>query len=337
VSDAAVSVALATFNGEQFLAEQLASLANQSSLPLELIVYDDASVDGTLRVLDGFARDAPFPVHVQQNAERLGFADTFLRAVSLCRGEWIAFCDQDDVWLDMKLQRCAAELNDDVLLVIHASRVVDTHLRPTGRMYPDVTRDRLEPPLHGDPWLAVRGMSMVFAKELLLAADPRTRPRSHYAEGLMHHDEWVYVLARGLGTTSFVREPLALYRQHSANVTGAGPGLQEGLRNLSTVGATYYGRRRDQAVQLAGVFDEIARDQLHRRDRAAEAARWYRDQAARLERRLAVYDGSVSATTRLKRLLHLARTGGYGARSKGGFGMRAFARDAAMLVLRRTG
>ena len=338
MSDAGVSVALATFNGERFLDEQLGSLARQSSLPLELVACDDGSTDGTLRVLEVFARDAPVPVQFHRNAERLGFSETFLHAASLCRGDCIAFCDQDDVWLDNKLERCGAELNrDDVLLVIHTSRVADAQLRPTRRTYPDVPRDRLEPPLHGDPWLAVRGMSMAFTRELLHVADPGARPRSHYAEGLMHHDEWVYVLARGLGTTSYVAEPLALYRQHAANVTGAGPGLQEGVRNLATVGASYYGRRRDQAVQLAGVFDAIARDHAHRRDRAAEAARWYRAQAERLERRLAVYDASVGAGTRLRRLLRLARAGSYGARASGGFGVRGLARDAAMIVLRRTG
>ena len=56
-----ISVALCTFNGERFLGEQLASIAAQTRLPAELVVTDDASSDGTVALLEGFAQTAPFP------------------------------------------------------------------------------------------------------------------------------------------------------------------------------------------------------------------------------------------------------------------------------------
>ncbi len=333
-----VSVALATFNGERFLEQQLASIARQTLRPTELVVYDDCSSDGTLAILERFAREAPFPVHVHANDERLGFADTFLCAAATCRGDAVALCDQDDVWLETKLERSVHELaKENVALVIHSCRVVDGELRPTGRSYPVVKRDRVEPPLAGDPWLAVRGMSMVFSTRLLQVVDPALRPRSHYHEAAMHHDEWIYVLARALASIAYVAEPLALYRQHDANVTGADGGARQRLGELVQAGWTYYGRRRQQALELARIFDDLAASSPERRGPAAEAARWYREQAARLTRRLIVYEPDAAATRRLMRLVRLALSGGYGSRRRGGFGARGLVRDAAMIGLRRNG
>jgi glycosyltransferase involved in cell wall biosynthesis len=336
VTGASFSVALATYNGERFLPVQLASLAAQTVLPAELVVYDDASKDGTVRLLEKFAADAPFPVRIHLSSEQRGFAETFLRAAADCRSEWIAFCDQDDLWLDSKLERCAAELaRGDVVLVVHTSRVADAELQPTRHSYPHIRRDHVEPPLGGDPWRAVRGMSMAFAAELLGVADPARRPRSHYTAAAMHHDEWIYVLARALGSTSYVAEPLALYRQHERNVTGAA--RDERLPQMFGVGATYYGRRREQALGLAAVLDEIADRHADRSSRATAAARWYREQAAALERRVSVYDADATMRQRFGRLFSLAGSGTYGPRKYGGFGVRGFARDAAMIALRRAG
>jgi glycosyltransferase involved in cell wall biosynthesis len=321
-----VSVALATHNGERFLSEQLASLARQSQLPLELVVCDDDSSDGTLEVLAAFAAEAPFDVTVHPNDGRLGFAETFLRAASLCKGEAIGFCDQDDVWLAGKIERCGRELQrPGVLLAMHSSRLANEALEPTRRLYPHIRRDRVAPPLAGDPWLPVRGMSMVFAARLLRVADPAARPPSHYLDGKMNHDEWIYVLARGLGAIAYVAEPLALYRQHARNVTGAADETwaRDGLRT----GATYYSRRREQALVLADVFT----------GKSERAADWYRRQALSLERRLAVYDEQAPARVRLRRLAGLARGRLYRKRTDGGFGLRGLLRDAAMITLRRRG
>ena len=97
-----ISIAMATYNGEKYIKEQLQSLSNQTSLPFELVVGDDGSTDATLDILKEFCAHAPFPVRIHQNQANLGFARNFLDTARRCKGDWIAFCDQDDVWLPDK-------------------------------------------------------------------------------------------------------------------------------------------------------------------------------------------------------------------------------------------
>src|SRR6267154_3469289 len=94
---------MCTFNGGQFLTEQLQSIAMQDRLPDELIVCDDRSTDRTVAIIEDFAVRAPFPVHVLVNEARLGTSKNFERAIRLAEGEIIALADKDDVWDRRKL------------------------------------------------------------------------------------------------------------------------------------------------------------------------------------------------------------------------------------------
>jgi glycosyltransferase involved in cell wall biosynthesis len=329
------SVALATYNGERFLADQLASLAEQTVLPHELVVHDDGSTDGTLGILADFERASPFPVRVTRGEGRLGFADASLAAARACTGDLVALCDQDDVFLRHKLERCAAaSAEPDVLVVLHSSRVVDERLEPTGRLYPAIPRTEVVPPLASDPWLAVRGMSMVVDARVVRLGASAPRPPSHYLEGEpMHHDEWLYALARALGSVAFLSEPLALYRQHGANVTRI-PGRLARIRDSFSTGWAYYARRRDQARGLAGFMAGLGTtgDDERLRGRARAAAVSLGDLAARLERRAAVYEPGDGRVERSRTLARLARSGLY---APSAFGRGALARDALMVALGR--
>ena len=108
-----ITICMATYNGEDLLAEQLATLASQSLLPSELIVCDDASHDGTVRILETFASSAPFRVRVVQNSANLGWARALRRGVCLANSDLIALADQDDRWLPHKLECAALALRDN--------------------------------------------------------------------------------------------------------------------------------------------------------------------------------------------------------------------------------
>ncbi|MFT4918317.1 MAG: glycosyltransferase involved in cell wall biosynthesis, partial [Zhongshania aliphaticivorans] len=96
-----ISVAMCTYNGERFLAEQLDSILNQTYKNIELVVVDDVSTDGTLRLLDEYAaRDGR--IRVIRNSENIGFVRNFEKAMGACSGEFIALADQDDIWFPEK-------------------------------------------------------------------------------------------------------------------------------------------------------------------------------------------------------------------------------------------
>jgi glycosyltransferase involved in cell wall biosynthesis len=124
---------MATFNGEKFLRGQLESISRQSHRPDELVVTDDCSTDQTLQILKEFQAEAPFMIRVSVNQCRLGYAENFLRAAGQCTGDLIAFCDQDDVWMENKLERCIREFSSQsVYLVAHSMIEVDSDLKTLG-------------------------------------------------------------------------------------------------------------------------------------------------------------------------------------------------------------
>ncbi len=104
------SVALCTFNGGRFLAEQLHTIGSQTELPIEVVVCDDGSTDTTESIVASFAETVPFPVRFHKNRANIGSTKNFEQAIRLCRGDVIALCDQDDLWLPNKLQSMLALL-----------------------------------------------------------------------------------------------------------------------------------------------------------------------------------------------------------------------------------
>jgi len=111
--DLRVSIAMCTFNGERYVEEQLHSIGKQTVLPFELVICDDGSSDGTLRLVRAFGEQAPFPVRIVVNAQRLGSTKNFEKAIAICAGDVISLCDQDDIWYPDRLQTLVSMLLED--------------------------------------------------------------------------------------------------------------------------------------------------------------------------------------------------------------------------------
>ena len=219
----ALSVALCTYNGAAFLTEQLESLAAQTRQPDELIVCDDASTDRTVELLEAFLAEAPFSVRIYRNDLNLGYAQNFEKAMTLCRGELIALCDQDDVWTPQKLARLEAALVEQPLAGVVSSdaAVVDAGLQPTGvRLMESIglnARERTAIRL-GQAHRVLINRNFVMGAATLLRADSR--------DDILPippgwpHDWWVGLTVSLRHQVLFIDEPLLLYRQHGANVIG---------------------------------------------------------------------------------------------------------------------
>lgn len=100
-----ISVAMATYNGESYIEEQLESIRKQTRMVDELVIVDDGSKDYTVDIVRNYAEKYPeCNIRFEQNDTNLGYKKNFCKAMSLCRGDIIFLCDQDDRWFDNKVE-----------------------------------------------------------------------------------------------------------------------------------------------------------------------------------------------------------------------------------------
>src|SRR4051812_227744 len=130
-----VSIALTTYNGEKYLPVLLDSLLAQTYPHLEIVAVDDRSSDRTIEILRQYSSLHPH-IRVYVNDKNLGFIKNFEKAISLCNGEYIAMCDQDDYWLPENIQRKVEEI-DGFPMIYCDSFIVNENLEKTGKKISD--------------------------------------------------------------------------------------------------------------------------------------------------------------------------------------------------------
>ncbi len=123
-----VSVAMAVYNGEQFLKDQILSIINQLRPNDELVISLDDSSDKSLEIIDSFIK-SDNRIKLYYNPYSSGVVKNFQNAVEHCSGDVIFFSDQDDIWLEGKLQLVVNEFRDPyVSVVIHDAKQTDSML-----------------------------------------------------------------------------------------------------------------------------------------------------------------------------------------------------------------
>lgn len=126
---------MATYNGEHYLPEQVASILAQMGPDDELVVVDDASVDGTVAYLDSL-HDPRIRVHC--NTVNLGHVQSFAKVIGLARGSYILMADQDDIWIDGRLADLRQALDAGPALVSSNSEFMDGEGHPIPPLHPDL-------------------------------------------------------------------------------------------------------------------------------------------------------------------------------------------------------
>lgn len=129
-----VSVAMCTYNGEKYIEEQLNSILHQTKID-EIIICDDGSKDKTLEICNEILKSSNVEYTLKLN-KNLGFAKNFYQAITLCSGDIIFFCDQDDIWKENKIDlMCQVFNNDpDTLLVFSNAYITNENLEVTGNL-----------------------------------------------------------------------------------------------------------------------------------------------------------------------------------------------------------
>jgi glycosyltransferase involved in cell wall biosynthesis len=217
-----ISVAIATYNGEKYLEEQLDSILSQTLKPSEIIVCDDQSTDGTREILEKYQQKGLIKYFV--NDKRLGFIGNFKRAVSLTSPEnYIALSDQDDIWLPSKIQAAAelllkiegsnrpAMVYSDLVLVDEDKNLLNKSFR--NELGQGGYIHCLETLLFG---------SFVNGCTMLMNPNMRNYFSSIPEKGTLNHDTWMSLIAYTFGEVAVVPDSLILYRRHSNNATDVG-------------------------------------------------------------------------------------------------------------------
>jgi glycosyltransferase involved in cell wall biosynthesis len=211
-----ISVVMAVYRPDpRYLEAQLNSIKTQDDANFELVVRDDSADEGkTAAMLESLLKDFPRPFRLMIHTSNLGSVRAFEALTRDAAGEFIAYCDQDDVWEPDKLSALRAAITAEVALAYCDMRFIDTEGVPIINPPKPPWRRRWGFGL--DAYLAyynfVTGCTMIVRRKLAVNALP-------VPEGYVH-DHWLAVNAALSGAFAFVSRPLVNYRLHEHNQIG---------------------------------------------------------------------------------------------------------------------
>ena len=214
-----IHILLSTYNGEQFLAEQIQSIQQQTVQDWKLLIRDDGSTDRTREIIREFvAQDSRIHWINENESKNLGVIKSFHNLAQFEEADVYFFSDQDDVWLPQKLELSLAEARkypaEMPLLVYMDLTVVNQDLEvlsssmirsQSGHANTELVQELTENTVTG-------GVAMV--NHALIQLWNQT-------EDILMHDWYLALLATAFGKLVYIDQPGELYRQHEHNVLGA--------------------------------------------------------------------------------------------------------------------
>lgn len=209
-----VAVLLSSYNGEEFIAEQIDSILEQKDVRVTLFVRDDGSKDGTMNVLTEYEKQGKI---VLIKGSNVGPSKSFFSLLETISGfDWYAFSDQDDVWAPNKIINAVKFLqkqdNSKPCLYHSNLEIVDKNLK--FYRYSHLTKRNIDNK-YTSLWLnEATGCTIVIndiARNLIVMHLP------NYA---IMHDAWMYMVCKMFGIVVYDEFSYIKYRQHGANVVG---------------------------------------------------------------------------------------------------------------------
>lgn len=217
-----VHILLATYNGEKFLRQQLDSLFNQTYKSFTLLVRDDGSTDNTLKIVEEYNSIFQGKIEIVKDEKKnVGAAQNFGILLAYSNADYIFLCDQDDIWIENKIEISlskifALENNQtnspcvvfsDMKLIDESGALLNESLWKELHLHPDYfTLNRLL--IQNIP----HGCTMVINKAMRDLAIP-------VPPEVILHDHWIALLAASCGKWDYISTPTVLLRNHSQNVT----------------------------------------------------------------------------------------------------------------------
>jgi glycosyltransferase involved in cell wall biosynthesis len=203
---------MTTYNGEKYLKSQLDSILYQLGNSCELIICDDKSNDQTIEILREY-ESIDNRVRLYFNTQNLGHMRNFSKALAYCKNEYIFMVDQDDIWIDKKVEIMLTVLTSDskIMCVVSNAEIINSEGVVTNPSYFSIT--------NGSSGLvrnfvknSFLGCCMAFRKEVLDYALPIPAETKT-------HDTWIGLVSELLGKTVFINDVLLKYRRHDSNTS----------------------------------------------------------------------------------------------------------------------
>lgn len=217
-----ISVAIATYNGEKYIEEQIQSILDQTRPVDEVIICDDRSGDGTADLIAEFIREKKLEdrFFFSVNESNLGYASNFVNAMRKTTGDYVLFCDQDDIWVKDRVERMIAVLENHPEAELIGSEFEPfkcSEDAPEPQKWELATfrnDDSLEKLEFNSPniFIGCQGCTMAMRRSFLKAVD------RYWYKGWAH-DEFVWKLALCRGSLYFYHRVTMKRRLHSTNVT----------------------------------------------------------------------------------------------------------------------
>ncbi|MBW6416194.1 glycosyltransferase family 2 protein [Celeribacter sp. PS-C1] len=258
-----VTILLASYNGAQHITEQLESIGAQTHENWRLIVSDDGSTDSTRDLVAQFA--ASFPkgqVTLIEGPKRGASSANFMSLMNqynINSGEYVAFCDQDDVWYVDRLARGLNMLSpvspEDIALYGSRTKITDEQLNPLGLS-----------PLFERPQSFANALVQNFAGGNTMLMTPGAADELALLAGqtreVVAHDWWAYLIVSALGGQIFYDPvPTLFYRQHDANLIGSNMGFRAQMRRVRGLFDGQYKRwNRTNITALRLAVDRVSPD-----------------------------------------------------------------------------
>lgn len=214
-----VNILMSTYNGEQFLAEQIKSIQEQTVTDWNLLIRDDGSTDQTTAIIAEFAAQDKRIRWINEGEQaNLGVIKNFYTLLKYEKADFYFFSDQDDIWLEDKLAVTLAEAGkhsaEKPLLVYTDLKIVDSNLTVLHNSMIKTQSDHANTQLVQElTENTVTGGTAMINRTL---AELWTR-----TDDLLMHDWYLALLASALGNLIYLDSPTELYRQHDTNVLGA--------------------------------------------------------------------------------------------------------------------
>ena len=224
VNNEFIEVVMPTYNGANFVEEQIDSIYRQTLRPSRLLVRDDNSHDGTKQILERLSDSYGPWLYLLPSYSNVGCTSSIDLLLRATKSPYVAFSDQDDVWLPEKLYLLFFELQHvekiygpNIPILVHSDlQLVGKKLDPFNISY--MQMQNINPQLNTPDLLSltnvVTGCTSLFNRRLVDLALP-------IPSTALVHDWWFALVTSVFGHIVLIRPSPILYRQHDSNLIGA--------------------------------------------------------------------------------------------------------------------